>query len=319
MTCKTDRRHSSASRVWFSDGPLQFSVVGTPNGPGLVEPAAVNPNDPNANVNYGFGELTWNQGGGIFADISFVDFVGMPVGIQLTTTDGTPTQQALGLPHDAVNSVCNDLQAQSRVDGQPWAQECVYTRDGKLIRVLAPIDLLSAQPDAWHGYFDAYIDAVFQYHAVVPLTINTQSAAGMVTCRSDPRSMTMSCDGDNRVYGRPSSRDIFGCNSGPFGFAPGDNAVHYAIVPRLCAAFNRGTFLTLGGDVQPGQAPEVYYPLSVSALNWFSKIVHKYDWNNKGYAFSYDDVSPTDEQNVAGVVASGRPATLTFLVGGYDL
>lgn len=31
----------SAARVYFSDGILQFFVVSTPNGPGLVEPAAV--------------------------------------------------------------------------------------------------------------------------------------------------------------------------------------------------------------------------------------------------------------------------------------
>ena len=48
--------------MWFSDGELQFFVVGTPNGPGLVEPAAVNPHDPNAALNYGFAQIT---GGGL--------------------------------------------------------------------------------------------------------------------------------------------------------------------------------------------------------------------------------------------------------------
>lgn len=310
--------HSSASRVWFSDGSLQFFVVGTPNGPGLVEPAAVNPNDPNAGTNYGFAELTWNSAN-IFADISFVDFVGLPLGIELSTNSGTSSQSALGLPSNAVQSVCSDLQAQHAKDGMPWDQECVYTPSGELIRVLAPVDYLSQNNGAWSGYFDSYIREVYQQFSSSPLVINTQAAAGNVNCYADMSTLTLNCDGDNRGYPAPSAADIFGCNSGPFGFQSDDNAVHYAIVPRLCAAFNRGTLLNSNGAAQPGVAPNQYYTSPQGVWNYFSQSVHSHEWNGLGYAFSYDDVSPSDGQNVAGVVQSSDPDTLTFLVGGYDL
>lgn len=317
-TSATIPGYLSASRVWFSDGSLKFYVVGTPNGPGLVEPAAVNPNDPNAATNYGFAELTWIQNGGLFADISFVDFVGLPLGIKLTTTDGTATQQALGLPSNAVSSVCSVLQGQSKNDGQPWGDTCVYTPSGSLIRVLAPNAYLSQKNTAFSGYFDSYVRQVFQHYSTTPLTINTQSAAGNVQCTANVNSMTITCNGDNRSYAAPSAADIFGCNSGPFAIQAGDNAVHYAVVPRLCAAFNRGTFLLNGGNTQPSLAPSSYYTSSPGIYNYFSKAVHQFESNGLGYAFSYDDVAPTDQQNVAGVVASGAPGTLTLLVGGYN-
>lgn len=320
----------SASRVYFSEGPLKFFVVATGGGPGLVEPAAVNPNDPNAATNWGFAELTWVGNGGLYADISFVDFVGLPLGITLTTKDGSAKQQALGLPSNAVQSVCTDLQNQAKADGRAWGQECVYTPSGKLIRVLAPIDLLSQKATAFSGYFVSYVKQVFQTYSTKPLTINTQSAAGLVKCHTNPSTMTMTCDGDNRAYTFPHTEDILGCNSGPFAIQAGDNAVHYAVVPRLCAAFNRGTLLLgtdttvnvagygpASGAVQPGLSSKSYY--TSTPYNWFSKSVHKHEWNGRGYAFSYDDVAPSDGQNVAGLVTSAAPDTLTLLVGGYDL
>jgi hypothetical protein len=61
----------SSARVWFADGTLQFYVVDTETGPGLVEPQSVNPDDPSADVNWGFVELTFNAEYGLFANLSF--------------------------------------------------------------------------------------------------------------------------------------------------------------------------------------------------------------------------------------------------------
>jgi len=67
----------SSARVWFARGKLHFFTVCSANGnPSLVEPSAVNPSDPSANVNWGFVELT-NTEGGLYANISYVDFVGL--------------------------------------------------------------------------------------------------------------------------------------------------------------------------------------------------------------------------------------------------
>ena len=77
----------SSSRLWIADGDLSFSEVITQFGPGLVTPTVVNPSDGSIDVNWGFAELTWIQAG-LWANPSAVDFVGLPVGLQLATTSG---------------------------------------------------------------------------------------------------------------------------------------------------------------------------------------------------------------------------------------
>ena len=49
-------------------------------GPGLVEPAVANPSDPNAAIQWDFCEFTWNAAQ-LFVNISYVDFVSLPVGL----------------------------------------------------------------------------------------------------------------------------------------------------------------------------------------------------------------------------------------------
>ena len=121
------------------------------------------------------------------------------------------------------------------------------------------------------------------------------------------------CEGDNRSYAKPSAADIFGCNSGPFAIMETDNAVHKAVVPRLCAAFNRGTFLDNGGNVQPKLPATSYYQADPN--NQYSRIIHKYEPDGQGYAFSYDDVNP-DGENQAGLVAGPDPRLLHIVLGG---
>jgi hypothetical protein len=86
-------------------------------------------------------------------------------------------------------------------------------------------------------------------------------------------------------------------------------------VPRLCAAFNRGTFLTDGGNVQPSLSSDYYYLSSPS--NHYSRIIHEYETDGLGYAFAYDDVNSNGE-NEAGLVAGSDPQLLQIVVGGFS-
>ncbi|MCJ1324652.1 hypothetical protein MMC10_001314 [Thelotrema lepadinum] len=301
----------SAARLWFANGDLQFFVVSGANGkPSLVEPSSSNPDDPNADINWGFVELSWVSNGGLFANISYVDFVGMVLSMSLVTGSKT-TVSAGGLASSAVNSICSKLAAQGAEDGQPWGDLCMADSSGTLLRVIAPGDYMSTNPSAFKGYYDSYIDQVWAKYASSPLTINTQAAAGNVSCTVS--GSTLTCDGDNRGYAKPSAADIFGCNSGPFAIEAGDNAVHYAVVPRLCAAFVRTTLLLPGGNVQPSLPASSYY--STSPTDWFSAFVHENEIDNLGYAFSYDDVNPSGE-NESGVVSDANPQLLTITIGG---
>lgn len=299
----------SSGRIWIAAGDLQFFVVDAGGSTGLVEPSAVNPSDPSAGINWGFVELT-NNDAGIYADISYVDFLGMPLGISLQSTDGTQT--AKGVSAGAVSSVCSALQAQQAADGAPWGELCVTDSSGDLIRVIAPIDYLSLDSSAFSSYWTSYVSQVWDYYTTNTLSIDTQAAAGVVACTVI--SGTLTCDGDNRGYAQPNANDIFGCNSGPFAIEAGDNDVHRAVVPRLCAAFDRSTLLLSGGNLQPSLPTTDYY--SVTPTNYFSKFVHQYELDGLGYAFSYDDVAPTGSAGVAGLVSDANPQVLTVIIGG---
>ena len=301
----------SSGRVWFAEGTLQFFIVQTSNGASLVEPSAVNPSDPNAGVNWGFVELTNTEEGGLFANISYVDFVGLVLGMILQVA-GAPTQSALGLQANAVSQICSDLTAQASLDGQPWNQLCMTTASGDVLRVIAPSDYISLYPDAFSAYWADYVDQVWTTYSSKPLTINTQATPGNVTCTVTDG--TLACDGDNRGYSPPTASDIFGCNSGPFAIEAADNTIHQAVVPRLCAAFDRSTLLLDGGDLQPSLDASYFY--TTSPTNYYTKFVHEYEVGGTGYAFSYDDVTSSGEQNQSGVVASASPQLLTVVVGG---
>ena len=66
--------------------------------------------------------------------------------------------------------------------------------------------------------------------------------------------------------------------------------------------------------MQPGLNSPSYYTSSPN--NHYSRIVHKYETDGVGYAFSYDDVNPAD-QNEAGVVSGTNPTLLEVALGGF--
>lgn len=299
----------SSGRIWFAEGTLKFYMVTGANGDSLVEPSFANPADPSANVNWGFVELT-NIATGIWANISYVDFVGLTIGMTLAA--GSTSQTVPGLTSNAVSSICNDLVAQSAADGQKWSGMCVANSAGQPLRVLAPIHYSETNAGAFANYWTNYVNQVWSTYTQKPLTINTQNTPGTIKCQVQGSQLI--CPGDNRGYNKPTATDIWGCNSGPFGTASGDNLVHLSVIPRLCAAFHRSTLLINGGDVQPSVPSSSYY--TVNPTDHYSRIVHKYETNNIGYTFAYDDVNPSGGQDQSGTLHQENPTLLTLYVGG---
>ncbi|KAK2589814.1 hypothetical protein QQS21_012504 [Conoideocrella luteorostrata] len=299
-----------SGRVYFSEGELKFFIVKTRDGDGLVQPSVSNPADPGAETNWGFVEFTYNPDGSIFANISYVDFVGMILSMSLTVKDNSGTQLTKGLDRNAVSAICSNMLAQSRKDGQNWKAMCVANRAGNPIRVLSPNVYAAMQPADFENYWQAYVDNVWKYYSNRTLTIDTQGPAGRVKCGVN--GSQMNCAGDNRAYPKPTAKDIWGCDSGAFAKLDGDNGVHLAVIARLCAAFVRSTLLADGGDVQPRLPETSYY--TGNPTNHYSHLVHKQEVDGKGYAFAYDDVNP-DGENASGVVSSGNPHTLTVYFG----
>jgi hypothetical protein len=299
-----------SGRVYFSSDDLKFFVVDTGQGDSIVQPSVTNTRDPNAGVSWGFVELTYMDGL-LYANISYVDFVGIVLGMTLVTNSGS-RQVTAGLETNAVSKICNDLIKQGETDGRKWASLCIAGADTKPIRVLSPGNYHDLDSMVFENYWREYVNDVWVRYSTEDLVINTQSRAGMTKCRVVGEEL--SCDDNKSRFSKPDSKDVWGCNSGPFSISEKHSAVHTAIVPRLCAGFVRSTLLVNQGNVQPSLGHEHYY--KVNTTNHYSRIVHSYEVDGKGYAFAYDDVNPDQGQDASGVVSSDNVNFLTIHAGG---
>ncbi|KAH7191446.1 hypothetical protein BKA60DRAFT_601717 [Fusarium oxysporum] len=279
-----------SGRIYFSNDDLQFFVVDRDNGNSLVQPSVTN-----------FEILTQ----------TYVDFVGLVLGVTLVAKDGS-TQTTAGLEADAVIKICDDLIKQRKLDNHKWTSLCIADTAGKPIRVLSPGNQHDVDPEIFGSYWKTYVDRVWERYIARDLIIDTQSKAGMVKCRIVDHKLK--CDGHERGLPKPDDKDIWGCNSGPFAISENDSIIHTAIVPRLCAGLVRSTLLLDGGFMQPSLGQTSYY--TVNPTNHYSRIVHSYEVDGRGYAFSYDDVNPDNGEEASGVVSSDNVHLLTIHAGG---
>ncbi len=293
----------AGARLWFSMGtPLTFLLN---PGPALVEPSVTNPSDPNIAIQWDFAEFTYNSAQ-LFANITMVDFTGLPIGLALTDTSGN-TQSVAGLPTGGLDIVCAGLAAQQAADGAPWT-DLIVTSGGQNLRALSPQNGIVANSALLSGYYDDYVSAVWQKYESAPLTVDTQASYGAVTGQVSGGLLSFPGVGS---FARPATADIFSCSTGPFAAAGASSEV-LAVIPRLAAAFNRSTLLT-DPDQPDGENPAGYYADPVT--NHYARIVHAALAGGLGYAFPYDDVTPDGGVNQAGPVSSGAPAELTVTLG----
>jgi hypothetical protein len=292
--------HIAGGRIWFAiDSPLTFLLN---PGPALVEPSVTNSSDPNINVSWAFAEFTYNESQ-VYANISFVDFVSLPVSMSLLNASGV-TQTVGGLPGDGLARVCDGLKTQSAGDGiQGWSNLVVYGQSGQPLRALSPNNGILLRPNDFAGYYDGYVDAVLAGYQSSQFTLQTNNT---YTCKTTPSTLEI---GNSEVFQRPSTADIFSSNSGPF--MTGQDGERNTIIPALAAAFNRSTLLTTNQIPSP---LSTFYENSIT--NHFSRIVHSVVIGGKGYAFPYDDVPPSDGSDQSGYVSDGTPVNLTLTVGG---
>jgi Beta-1,3-glucanase/Putative Ig domain len=292
----------AGGRVWFSIGsPITFLLN---PGPGLVEPSVSNPSDPNIDLMWDFCEFTYNTSQ-LYADITYVDFVSIPIAISLTDTSGN-VQNVTGIPADGLDTVCSGLIAQNDADGAGWNQ-LIVTSGGANLRALSPNNGIVMNSSLFSGYFQPYVDQVWSQYASDTLTVDTQASWGSVTGQVSGGVL----DFPGLVtYAQPAAADIFSCSSGPFANTAGEIG---AVSARLCAAFNRTTLL-IDSDQPDDENVSDYYQNSVT--NHYARIVHAANTDGLGYAFPYDDVAPTNGNNQSGEVSSGSPALWTISVGG---
>jgi hypothetical protein len=293
--------HLAGGRIWFSiDKPLVFLLN---PGPALVEPSVSNPSDPSIQTRWDFCEFTFNSSQ-LFANITYVDFLSIPISLSLTNTSGA-TQHVSGVQAGGLDQVCADLSAQNAADGAGW-NKLIVASGGQNLRALSPNLGIVMDSSLFSGYYDNYVNQVWSKYSNEALSINTQAQWGTVTGRVQGDVLVFNGAGS---YSKPSSKDIFSCSTGPFVFNPPEMA---AITPRLAAAFNRSTLLT--NALQPSGTPADYYQNPVT--NHYSRIIHAVSADGRGYAFPFDDVVPDNGVDQAGTVHDPNPSAFTVYVGG---
>ena len=292
----------AGARLWFSTGsPIKFFLN---PGPALVEPSVTSSSDPNINLAWDFCEFTFNSSQ-LYANISMVDFTCMPIGLELTDTAGNQ-QTVPGLPPGGVDTVCAKLTAQAKADGHPWGN-LIVRHDGKNLRALSPASQAGVDGGFLNGYYTAYVNQVWKKYESTKLTIDTQASFGNVSGHVTGGQLTFPGAGS---FGQPTTAQIFSCDGGPFDTS-GASQEALAIIPRLAAAFNRTTLLTTASQPN-GAHPADYY--QHAPTNQYARIVHATARGGLGYAFPYDDVTPTGGVNQSGAVSSGSPAVLNVTV-----
>ncbi|GAW26342.1 putative glucanase B [Rosellinia necatrix] len=296
----------AGGRIWFVVGSKLTFLLNP--GPGIVEPSVTNETDANYKLNWGF----YNKEQ-LFVNISYVDFVSLPIALELRNTAGA-TQTVQGLPADGLDRVCAQLTAQGASENPGWGK-LVVKIDGKNLRALSPNAGRVGDSTLFNGYYQPYVDEAWSKYAGTDLKIDTQAEWGVVTGR-------VSADGlltfpGAGTFAKPSATDIFSCSTGPFSNYPAETRVQMgAIGARLAAALNRSTLISSPNQPASVSASGAYY--QTSPTNHYARILHGVNLDGRGYAFPYDDVAPSGATgpDQAGTVYDGSPELLTVTVGG---
>jgi hypothetical protein len=298
-------QYLNSGRVYIGAKTMTFTADSSGK---LLTPSPADKNDANYGFAWGMAELTWSNGE-LTTDISYVDSVGLALGMRVTTTDGKELYDP-GLPAGSLKKVCDELITVS----DDWGDLCIKNNDGELIRTLAPSKYVNDNtPGSLKTIYDSYIDDMWKKYSTAELIINTQQAewGPNVTCKCGDSAMVCAQpDGQTYNYARPTTMDIFGCSGGPFAGSGDGNDLQSRTWPRLCAAFTRSTLLLDGGDVTPSSrvAAKKYY--TANATNHYARIVHKVvtpgEVGTGAYAFAFDDVNaPGTGENESGMFQVG--------------
>ncbi len=84
---------------------------------------------------------------------------------------------------------------------------------------------MASNPGAFSSYWDGYVSRVWDKYARTDLKVDIQAGRGVYTGRVNGGVLRFN---DGSTFARPSSKDIFTCNDGPFANNPGDGDIKKA-------------------------------------------------------------------------------------------
>jgi hypothetical protein len=205
---------------------------------------------------------------------------------------------------NGIDRMADDLVEQAKKDNKPW-DKLVVRHDDRVVRILNATHG-GAVGANFSGYYEPYVNEVWKkYSKGSNFKLDTQAGEGVLDAHVNSK-------GDlvigKEAFQKPSTADIFGCNSGPF--TTGSSPVRNAIIPRLASGFVRSTYLVT--DEQPS-TPDTFY--TQDPTNHYARLVHQHNIDKKGYAYAYDDCVKGPEDQ-SGKVNAGDPTMFTVTVGG---
>lgn len=303
--------YTNGGRLWFSiDEKLTFQLNPSSTGAQLVEPSSTNTGDPNYKTVWDFCEFSFSSGE-IYVNISYVDFVSIPIALELTNTSGTVTT-VTGLPANGLETIASNLVAQNTIDSAGWDKLIVPKSDGSTLRILNPTGAIDGDSTLFANYWSDYINQIWSKYISTPLTVDTQFTWGTVTGNTSNDRTTIDFNGVGS-FAKPSAADIFSQNTGPFAAQSTNTDELLNIGARLSTAINRSTLLT-DANQPDGETVASYYTNSIT--NHYARIVHAANLDGRGYCFPYDDVGTSGEIDQSGFLSDGSPKSLLVTVGG---
>lgn len=141
-----------SARVYIGTSQMTFQLTSSGD---LVEPSPVDTTDANYGFPWGIVELDYSSSV-LCADLSYVDSVGLALGMTITGGDGTQYVDP-GLPSGALKTVCDKLEAVN----SDWGNLCVKGSDGSLVRAVSPTKVDTASAGSLATLYDDYIDQVW--------------------------------------------------------------------------------------------------------------------------------------------------------------
>ena len=315
----------TSGRIYFIyDNNLEFFLTRGAYGPNIVQPSITNRSDRNYNKDWTFSEFSFNDRE-VYANISFVDFVSLPIAMSLKPHGQQPSH-VRGFPKDGLQRLRDGLVAQKKIDRVDWDKLVVLdstdNANHRILRVLSPgnaMDLFKAE-GFLQNYFDEYAGACWGKYKNQQLIIDTQKREWGVVYGS--------LAGNELVFKKPSGEqigafrvprtyDIFGADQGVFKAVPGPHKhLMLNIGARLDAALNRSTLHSNANQPDHDGLIETYYKHKI--CNHYAHWVHALTKDKKGYAFAYDDVK-NGIKDQSGFLAHSNPEWLMFNVGGGEI
>lgn len=153
-----------SGRIYVVDGHLNFysSKDGT-----IIHPDPHNTGDIASQERWGFVEFSHvkdpnNGNEDMTVNLSFVDWVSLPLGMSVTFEDGNnqKTVTIPGLKPDGLVKICESLSALNSF----WPKLCLRGPDNTPLRVMSPEKYLSLHADDHDAlsYYEPYIDNVWE-------------------------------------------------------------------------------------------------------------------------------------------------------------